>query len=151
METRLLHSDVYLNDLIREKTMKVINNIKYFHLSKHMKDRILEADRSHRIYKDKLYSILNNISKAEKELFEVEITKENKNVYISKYVIRTKYNNDEDIAIALRPHKDFATGKVDITKALVVTAWLNNSFDSHTTLNGIKYLTKEEYEEFIKV
>ena len=94
-------------------------------LSKHLWQHIDEhkCDKKHCIDLQKLYIIINELKSYENvEPFEVETEKGE----VTKCVVRTKYNDTQDIIIVFR-------------KGIVVTAYLNDSNDKHLTLNSKNY------------
>jgi hypothetical protein len=99
----------------------------YF-LSEHMKKHINSPDFKHAITEDKIYDCLNKLKSSPVKPFEVELNIDNnhKQYTVTKWVVRVSYNDNKDISIAVRGHK-------------VVTAWLNDKNDVHSTLDLDKY------------
>ena len=103
---------------------KDLMNEEYMVLSSHLEHHFLDKTRSHEINRNKLIGCVGNIfyNRRWHELFEVEII----DGHVVKAVIRTNYNRDKDICIVFR-------------KNLVVTAWLNDRHDKHSSLDKSKY------------
>lgn len=92
-------------------------------LSKHMWKHIDNTDKKHNIDLTKLFLIVKSLQRFSKvEPFEVEVEKGD----VTKCVIRTEYDENKDISIVFR-------------KGFIVTAYLNDKTDLHTTLKSENY------------
>jgi hypothetical protein len=91
----------------------------------------LNKDRKHAVTVDDLYRTLYlcKTLKQKSYLFEVETEYNTEDHFekITKAVIRTKYDDTQDITMVIRQNK-------------IVTAWLNSNEDKHFTLNEKSYV-----------
>lgn len=120
----LYHRDCFWQNSFYNRMRKDLMNEEYMVLSSHLEHHFLDKTRSHEINRNKLIDCVGNIfyNRRWHELFEVEII----DGHVVKAVIRTNYNRDKDICIVFR-------------KNLVVTAWLNDRHDKHSSLDKSKY------------
>jgi beta-lactamase superfamily II metal-dependent hydrolase len=122
--TKLYHKDICLPHDYKVYTDAIIS--KPYIFSHHLLERLEKADRSHNItIKGLNYAIYKIRFKCLKP-FEIEM----KDDKIVKCVIRIKYNNFQDISIVFLDKGDYVKIK---------SAWLNNSKDSHMSLDITKY------------
>ena len=123
----LYHRDCFWQNSFYNRMRKDLMNEEYMVLSSHLEHYFFDKTRSHEINRNKLIDCVGNIfyNRRWHELFEVEII----DGHVVKAVIRTNYNRDEDICIVFR-------------KNLVVTAWLNDRHDKHSSLDKSKYYNR---------
>lgn len=118
--TKLYHRNVYWKKWFNTASYRIISTVNDF--SVHF------YENQHNISIWRLDKILGDI-RARKQwyyLFEIETQYMNSEEHITKCVIRTHYDETNDITIVFR-------------EECIVTAWLNNRFDKHYTLNYKKY------------
>lgn len=124
------HVDIFTKEEFFKGANKIVNQT--YKLSHHMKDRIDKPqDKSHRITLSGLNRAVFAVRCNKTKPFEFQVD-ENDNVV--KCVIRTKYNETEDISIVFLDLGDHT---------LIKTAYLNASTDNHITLDESKY-SKED-------
>lgn len=128
--TRLYHREVRW-----EKTFDQICNDMLFKRSyistNHLKDKCKERGIDYQGVLEKLEEIRNRNSKY--NIFEIEDSK-----YITKFVLRTYWNDFKDISIVFRNEYDYRKKQPYL---LVETVWLNDKDDNHISLNKNKYYT----------
>ena len=150
MDCVLLHKALYIPSWVQPTVNRILSKYSKYTLSKHVRDRAtIDDDRSHEYTLSKLTSALDEALGKPFEAFEVELTRysQEQNWIVSKICIRVPYSNNQDVCLSIRTYRDRDTHRYDTTNALIVTAWLNDVNDSHTTLNTNKYLSKEQFEK----
>ena len=129
----LYHKKVYWKKWFDKAVKYLINNKEDITVSRHFK--VDNRERGwcghNEITLDDLLDIIVDYSNMNRQgyLFEVETEYDTKTKYeeITKAVFRTEYDNDRDIVIVVR-------------KNFIVTAWLQNKDDKHSTLDSRKYV-----------
>jgi hypothetical protein len=125
---KLLH----IEKNIPEKVLKIVKylqeklNVDNLIFSRHIQEHLSGSDRKHSYNKDGLLKVLKLLNSNPVEPFEVEVDVNDGKFYVTKYVIRTKYDDIYDISISIRGKK-------------IITAWLNTHDDIHYTLDLSKY------------
>ena len=118
---KLYHSSIYFLDSFNTQSLTLIKSVK--NLSNHLWEHIDNSNQKrYNIDVAKLYLILNSINESNCHPFEVETT----DGIVSKCVIRCEYDESSDISIVVRD-------------GFVLTSWLNQKDDFHTTLDRSKY------------
>lgn len=147
-ETILLHKDIYIPSWVQPSVGKILSQYRSYALSKHVLGHAAnDGDRSHGYTLGKLNQALAKALGKRFEAFEVELSRFNPSHkwVVTKVCIRIPYNDNQDACLSIRTYKDRQTNKLDFSKALIVTAWLNSKEDSHTTLDMGKYASKDDY------
>ena len=146
--TVLMHKDAYMPNWVPKVVRQILTRYKSYVLSKHVIEHAShDCDRSHGYTLEGLKNALGKAIGNPYDAFEVEATQHK--MYgkwiVTKVCIRVPYDDTSDACISIRPYRDPETKERDLTKALIVTAWLNNSLDGHQTLDKTKYITEEEW------
>lgn len=147
MKVVLLHKDVHMPAWVGGIVRRILTQYRGYELSKHVKDHaVLDGDRCHNYTLDGLKSALDAAIGNCYDAFEVEATQyeDGGRWKITKVCIRIPYDAKNDACLSLRPYKDPITKRRDFSRALVVTAWLNENSDNHFTLDCSKYLSESE-------
>lgn len=147
-KTILLHKDIYIPPWVQPTVGKTLSQYKSYALSKHVLDHAAkDGDRSHGYTLAKLNQALANALGKRFEAFEVELTRFNTSHrwVVTKVCIRIPYGSNQDACLSIRTYRDRQTNKLDCSKGLLVTAWLNCKDDCHATLDMGKYASKEDY------
>lgn len=128
MERILLHSSIYMPKYFKSIAINQQRRLKDCSISNHFKtDHSIEnRDFKHNISEVELISLVNSLAYKPVEPFEIEISKDNGKVILSKQVIRVNYKDNNDVSIVLRGNK-------------IITAWLNKRDDVHLSLDTNKY------------
>lgn len=114
---KLYHKDVYFPDY----SIFEVENMIGCRFSRHFKHYLYSPDKKHNISVLGIVSAVNRVS-LEGELFELELT----DGKVTKAVFRVPYDDENDISIVFR-------------NRTIITAWLNQKTDTHTTLDRYKY------------
>ena len=118
---RLYHSSIYFLPRFNTQSLALIKSVK--NLSNHLWEHIDNStQKRYNIDVAKLHLILNSINESNCYPFEVETT----DGIVTKCVIRCEYDDKRDISIVVR-------------EGFVVTCWVNNNDDLHSTLDVSKY------------
>lgn len=117
---KLYHTDVYMPEELKKGAKQLISSNLRF--SRHLKEHLSSPDTKHDLNGHGINDSIKKIKNGKATLFEVETFGDK----VVKAVYRLAYNETQDISIVLRNH-------------LVVTAWLNDKTDTHTTLDVDKY------------
>ena len=146
--TVLMHKDAYMPNWVPKVVRQILTRYKSYELSRHVIEHAAyDCDRSHGYTLEGLKKALDKAIGNPYEAFEVEATQYK--LYgkwiVTKVCIRVPYDDLNDVCISIRPYRDHETRELDLTKATIVTAWLNNSLDGHQTLDKTKYITEEEW------
>lgn len=104
-------------------------NLRY---SQHIQDHFNNPDHKHFATLKDIEEIILGLRKNPVKAFEYETDDKGK---LIKFCIRTDYDYDHDVSIAIMPHA-FTQG---VTCDFVKTAWINKRSDTHTTLDLSKY------------
>lgn len=147
-ETLLLHKDIYIPPWVQPIVSKILFQYKSYTLSSHVLNHATkDEDRSHGYTLGKLNQALGDALGKQFEAFEVELAKFNPHNkwVVTKVCIRIPYSDNQDACLSIRTYRDRQTNKLDFSKALIVTAWLNHREDSHATLDMGKYASKDDY------
>ena len=150
----LLHKDVFFPT----NAQNIVNNfekkIKEIDYSIHINEHFNTIqDRSHTYCGDKVKELISTLSMTQREAFEIEVSKDfhyfkKRGFFITKFCVRIPYDNECDVVVVLRPIYENINGSKKYNgKVLVATAWMNNKFDSHFTLDSSKYCNKETWEK----
>lgn len=117
----LFHREVYWEDWFDEASLELVKNLGGFTF--HMHEHFSNTTEARYDYTSKgVVDAILNIRKQQCKPFEVELINNN----ITKAVYRIEYDNTRDISIVFR-------------RGFVITAWLNNKTDKHSTLDSSKY------------
>ena len=136
----LVHSEVFMPNNVKataKRIQKLFTNVIH---SRHFNEQcVINEDYKHYLEADKVDNIILNLKNDPIIPFEAEIGRLNGKLVVTKLVIRTAYDADRDISIAIIPkvnsdRRTFA--------AFVKTAWLNSNTDIQYTLDRTKYLTE---------
>lgn len=122
--TKLFHIEKfmptpYIEEVKKQQKMLTVNSIV---LSRHIQNHLEGDCYKHSYDEEGLMTVLGWLKDNPQTPFEIEV-REGK---VTKYVIRTAYDLDRDISIAIRGN-------------FIVTAWLNYVDDTHKTLDLTKY------------
>lgn len=122
--TKLLHIEKFMPKHLIDKAKQQQRALdsQSIQLSRHIQNHLDGDCYKHSYNKEGLMMVLEWLKDNPQTPFEVEV-KEGK---VTKYVIRTTYDLDRDISIAIRGN-------------FIVTAWLNYVDDTHKTLDLTKY------------
>lgn len=118
----LLHRDIseWENRFDVESTKLVQSTDR---ISEHLNNHILFKDKKHNLDLIGLYKVVSDLKTYNKvKPFEIELDKGN----VTKCVVRARYDDINDICIVFRHN-------------LIVTAYINERNDKHTTLDKTKY------------
>ena len=118
--TRLYHRNVYWKKWFNTASYRIISTVNDFSIHFY--------ENQHNISIWRVDKILEDI-RARKQwyyLFEIATQYEKRREHITKCCIRTHYDEINDITIVF-------------SEDCIVTAWLNKTNDTHTTLNYKKY------------
>jgi hypothetical protein len=124
---RLYHKKVYWKKEL-DKALCYLITSDYIKVTNHIKYSTNKWCGHDRINVNKLIAIVYGCKNRTNKhyLFEVETNYSCGREWITKAVIRTEYNDYNDVVIVLR-------------KNTIVTAWLQNKDDRHDTLDKEKY------------
>lgn len=124
---RLYHKDIYLPQCLIDQSICQQQTTNKYMFTNHLKNRINCYDKSHNhVSAKKICNVLTKLKEHPIIPFEIETRMINGLEIVSKYVIRDKCSEYEDIIIVIRNYK-------------VITAYINDSNDNHNTLNYSKY------------
>lgn len=124
---RLYHKDIYLPQCLINQAICQQQTTDEYMFTNHLKNRINCCDKSHnQVSAKKINNVLNKIKQHPIIPFEIETRTIDGLEIVTKYVIRDKCSDSEDIIIVIRNYK-------------VITAYINDSNDNHNTLNYSKY------------
>lgn len=146
--TILLHRDVYFPENLNlvQQTKKLEENLLGFQFSQHLKNRIKNNNNKHCYTGKDIENVLNLVKSQHPEPFEIEISRIRGKFYITKYVCRCEYN-DKDFCTVIRPKFNAKNLSYSKYENLIVTVYLNEWSDTHTTLDVNRYITKEEWSD----
>lgn len=118
----LYHRDVLWNDDFDRQAKELI--VGEYTFSRHLKEHLKKDKykKSYNVIRKKLNTIIKQLQQTDIKPFEVEVI-DNK---VTKCVVRTVYNKNEDISIVFR-------------KGVVITFWLNQNTDKHENLKVENY------------
>ena len=118
----LYHREIsWNNDFDIQSKNLIVGEYKFSrHLEEHLKKD--NYKKSYNVSKNKLSTIIKHLQHTDVKPFEVEVVNNN----VTKCVVRTSYDNNQDISIVFR-------------KGLIVTYWLNNKTDNHNSLKIENY------------
>ena len=156
MFSLLFHSDVFVPKGVQEVVGQLQFHMKGYFLSQHLEEHLnnqATEDRSHTYFRNYVINTLNemiNGSGAIRHAFEIELSKDYhffglSGWFVTKYCIRIPYDSKCDLVIVIRPQWDKDKKQYDVTKNMVVTAWLNHKKDNHYTLDESKYCTESRW------
>lgn len=145
---KLFHTSVFMPESLMKESMTIQKELStaYMKMSAHVCEHCEDEQRfrmgmsGHEDYKHaytatELYGILKTLAKEPGTPFEIEATKNSGNEWhVTKYAIRMKFNDSDDMTIVIRPNDNCRT-------AFIATAWLNYHDDNHYTLDRNKYDT----------
>ena len=150
----LLHKDIYIPDIFKQKALELQKKLNYYFYSKHMQEHLinLTPDRSHRYFngditREDIDKLIESLAKIQREVFEIELTEGKDEYYITKYCCRIPFINNQDFVIAIRPRYK----KGGVIESMIVTGWLNSQDDKHFTLDESKYSSKEEIKKLLNI
>ena len=152
MYSKLFHKDVFIPNNVQEIVKNYQEKFTGYRLSNHLKEHMKGYDdRSHDYLEEALIKCLDTIQQCSQEAFEVELSKDYRYFgksgwIVTKYCIRIPYCNTQDLVVSIRPFFDQQTKRFDFSKNLIVTAWLNDKNDSHSTLDASKYCSQGEWK-----
>ena len=120
--THLYHREVFWKDNFDKDSARIVKSV--YRLSKHLKDYLYNDNSERRSFDlNGIWKTIDTLKTMDSiESFEVET----ENGFLTKCVVRVGYNEKKDICLVFR-------------KGLVVTAWLCNKNDKHSTLDKTKY------------
>lgn len=123
----LYHKKVFWDKKFDIDARKIMEKEEYTFSQHLLKNLRYSKAKRRQITEERLSQILYNIRDRKQNyyLYEVEV----KNGNVVKAVVRTSYNKEDDISIVYRDK-------------CIVTAWLNEKRDIHTTLDKKKYFQK---------
>lgn len=124
----LYHRDVFWNKDF-DTTCAALVYQPYI-LSRHIKERIHAPDKSHDLTEDTIAYGVHKLRCNFEPPFEVELSRGK----IIKFVTRVRINSHQDLCIVFAVNEGYNKIK---------TAYLNNSNDTHTTLDIDKYCKGE--------
>lgn len=128
----LYHEDIYIPEEYISQVLNHQKTLRKIHISRHLREHINNPDYKHDIESTKLLQCLKRVINNPVSPFEVEID----NRTVIKYVIRTSYDSDRDVSIAILV-KDYCG------IPMIKTAWLNKKSDKHYTLDVSKYVGRQ--------
>lgn len=123
----LLHKDVWMPQNTKDVAKKLQKRLDVNVFSKHLVDHLKNKDRKHNYTSSDIYNTIKRLTINPVEPFEVGINREYGKLHIKKYCVRTYLNNTTDIIIVI---SDTGT---------IITSYLNDKNDSHTTLDTSRY------------
>lgn len=129
IERKLYHIDLFMPDRFINYAKEHQSHMTKVKFSQHLLDYFEKGDDKHDLTRKELLESLKRCVLNPVVPFEVEAA----SMWVKKYVIRTSYNEEKDISIAI-VCKDYKSGL-----PFVKTAWLNNKDDIHGTLDVNKY------------
>lgn len=142
----LMHNEVF----IPSKVVEICKNLQQMDLpynySNHLSEHFSNPNYKHSMSRGDVEEAINNIYKTPITPFEVELDKDvslygDKKWRVSKYVVRVPIANHRDMSVVIRPKRSNITHNVE--SFLIVTAWLNDRDDVHSTLDASKYINQE--------
>ena len=150
----LFHKDVFMPEGVRDVVRVLQRQMKNHTLSAHFREHLQQhayEDRSHKYLEDIVDECLKDINSQAQNPFEVELSK---GYYefgvngwvVTKYCVRVPYDCDADLVIVIRPGWNKEKHDYDANINIVVTAWLNESSDSHRTLDESKYCSEDAWK-----
>ena len=156
MFSKLFHKDCFLPKGAQEAVKLLQQNMTGYFLSKHFEEHLNNQDtedRSHTYLKDAVMTTLNQMISSDKfvrDAFEIELSKDYHYFgvggwLITKYCIRIAYDSESDLVVVIRPQWDEVLKKYDLSRNMVVTAWINHNKDHHYTLDESKYCSEKEW------
>jgi len=157
MYSKLFHKDCFIPEGIQEVVHLFQEKMTGYFLSKHFENHLNNQDtedRSHTYFRECVMNSLNQMisdTRTIHDAFEVELSKDyhyfgRAGWFVTKYCVRIPYDNDCDLVVVIRPQWNKETFKFDMSKNMIVTAWLNHNKDDHKTLDESKYCSKEEWQ-----
>lgn len=141
MNKKLYHVEKYMTEEMIETAKQFQSSIKTVSFSAHFKNQCKDKnDYKHYLDEFKIKKIITNIKNNPITPFEIEMTYDSKGrAYLTKYVVRTSYDDTRDVSIVFGVYFNQVTKELDSTRVFIRTAWLNNKTDIHTTLDLSKY------------
>jgi hypothetical protein len=144
MFSKLFHAEVFVPKGVYEQVHNLQKNIETVELSKHFQEQHVDtSDYKHCLQKTKIMSAIDSLKKTQVNPFEIELSKDYRQLgpgwHVTKYVVRVSYDNTRDVTFVIALKKDDKTNKLDYKKAFIKTAWLNDKYDVHSTLDKSKY------------
>lgn len=112
-------------DWVNDKVKYLLRTTKEFTLSRHLEEHLESPDYKHDYTMDILNKVIHNLKSNFVAPFEVEVNEDKK--FITKFVIRTHLNDTTDISIVFG------------SRGYIRTAWVNDRYDKHYTLDTSKY------------
>ena len=155
----LFHKDVFLPEGAQEAVIKLQKCMTGYFLSRHFEEHLNNQDtedRSHKYFRNAVINNLNEMISSNRTIrnaFEIELSKDfhffgKSGWFVTKYCIRIPYNVHDDLVVVIRPQWDKETSQFDVSKNMIVTAWMNHNADDHSTLDGSKYCDKSTWEKY---
>ena len=151
VKTLLFHKDIFMpagtQDTVADiqSYLQEDNSYRY---SKHLQEHLEgEKDKSHDYLKEAIEEAIDWIKYRPQEAFEVEVQGRDGYWMVTKYCVRVRTSNRQDIILVIRPGANVKDFSYDMSNNLIVTAYLNASTDSHRTLDASKYCSKEEWNK----
>lgn len=129
IERKLYHIDLFMPDRFISYAKEHQSHMTKVKFSQHLLDYFENGDDKHDLTRKELLESLKRCVINPVVPFEVEAA----DIWVKKYVIRTSYNEEKDISIAI-VCKDYKSWL-----PFIKTAWLNNKDDIHNTLDVFKY------------
>lgn len=156
MYSKLFHKDVFLLKEVQDVVHQLQEKMSGYFLSKHFEEHLNNQDiedRSHTYFRDCVMNSLNQMisdKRVVRDAFEVELSKDyhffgKSGWFVTKYCIRIPYDADCDLVVVIRPQWNHAKQQYDLSKNMIVTAWLNHNKDNHFTLDKSKYCDEFEW------
>jgi len=146
IKTLLFHKEVYFPHGTQESVKDLQIHLYDYQLSRHLQEHLDNVeDKSHDYLMEQVKTALEVIRNFPQEPFEVELQGRDGYWMITKYCVRVHTTGKQDLILVIRPGTDIRDFSIDYNRNLVVTAWLNASTDSHSTLDVSKYCSKEEW------
>ena len=128
----LYHEEIYIPEEYISQVLNHQKTLKKIHFSRHLREHLNNPDYKHDIESTKLLQCLKRVINNPVSPFEVEID----NRTVIKYVIRTSYDSDRDVSIAILVKDYYGI-------PMIKTAWLNKKSDKHYTLDVSKYVGRQ--------
>lgn len=156
MYSILFHKDVFMPEGASEVATKLNQLMTGYFLSNHFEEHLENQDiedRSHTYFRNAVLNCLNEMCSEQRRMlipFEIELSKDyhffgKSGWFVTKYCVRIPYNLKSDLVVVIRPQWDRENQKYDLSKNMIVTAWINHKDDSHFTLDNSKYVDKEKW------
>lgn len=158
MFSLLFHKDVFLPKDAKNSAIILNQKMTNYFLSKHFKEHLDNQEnenRSHKYFRNVVFNCLNEMCSKYRKLlepFEIELSKDYNffgvsSWFVTKYCVRIQYDTTSDLVVVIRPQWDKEKKEFDVSRNMIVTAWINHKDDAHSTLDESKYCSKDYWEK----